>query len=314
MADRLQLDDISVHRLVELENPLPEAPYHPLTFFPNLTAEVLEENRAWLTGNGLDPVHGHVLLCFQSYILVTPHHTVLVDSCIGNDKERSDRPQWHLKSDDTYMLGLAVAGLSVDDIDFVLCTHLHADHVGWNTRLENGRWVPTFPNARYLFAQRELDHLTAQHKDSPPPYLIDSVLPILEANRADLVRSDHVLDDHIRLEPTPGHTPDHFAVHATGRSGASAMFTGDLIHSPLQTRYPDISMRRDWDPTVAAATRRKVLEYCCESGALMCTGHFPSPSIGSISRRGRGFDFHATLEPGNERSPASTGVSAASQS
>jgi glyoxylase-like metal-dependent hydrolase (beta-lactamase superfamily II) len=295
MADTHQLDDITVHRLVELESPLPEPPYHPLTFFPNLTVEILEENRAWLTGNGLDVVHGHVLLCFQSYIVVTPHHTVLVDSCIGNHKERSDRPQWHMKSDDIYMRGLAAAGLSVDDIDFVLCTHLHADHVGWNTRLENGRWVPTFPNARYLFSQRELDHFTAQHEDAPPPYLADSVLPIIEAKRADLVRSDHVLNDHIRLEPTPGHTPDHFAVHATSRSGNSAVFTGDLIHSPLQTRYPDISMRRDWDPKLSAATRRQVLEQCCESGALMCTGHFPSPSVGSIIRRAQAFDFRRTI-------------------
>jgi glyoxylase-like metal-dependent hydrolase (beta-lactamase superfamily II) len=291
MVDTHRLDDLTIHRLVELESPLPEPPYHPLTFFPNLTPEILEENRVWLTGNGLDPVHGHVLLCFQSYIVVTPHHTVLVDSCIGNDKERSDRPQWHMKSDVVYMRQLAAAGLSVDDIDVVVCTHLHADHVGWNTRLENGRWVPTFPNARYLFSQRELDQLTAMHKEAPPPHLIDSVLPIIEADRAELVYSDSVLNDHIRLEPTPGHTPDHFAVHATGRSGSSVLFTGDLIHSPLQARYPEISMRRDWDPKLSAATRRKVLEQCCESRALVCTGHFPSPSVGSVSRLGQGFDF-----------------------
>ena len=293
MADTRRLDDLTIHRLVELESPLPEPPYHPLTFFPNLTPGILEENRAWLTGNGLDPVHGHVLLCFQSYIVVTPHHTVLVDSCIGNGKERSDRPQWHMKSDDVYMRQLAAVGLGVDDIDVVVCTHLHADHVGWNTKAENGRWVPTFPSARYLFSQRELDHVSAQHKDAPPPYLADSVLPIVAAGRADLVGSDHVLDDHVRLEPTPGHTPDHFAVHATGRRGGAAVFTGDLIHSPLQTRYPDLSMRRDWDPELSAATRRKVLEDCCETGALMCTGHFPSPSTGTVSRRGQGFDFRS---------------------
>lgn len=292
MADTHRLDDLTIHRLVELESPLPEPPYYPLTFFPNLTPEILEENRVWLTGNGLDPVHGHVLLCFQSYIVVTPHHTVLIDSCIGNDKERSDRPQWHMKSDVVYMRQLAAAGLSVDDIDIVVCTHLHADHVGWNTRLENGRWVPTFPKARYLFSQRELDHLTAMHKEAPPPYLIDSVLPIVEADAAELVCSDSVISDHIRLEPTPGHTLDHFAVHAIGRSGSSVLFTGDLIHSPLQARYPEISMRRDWDPKLSAATRRKVLDHCCESRALVCTGHFPSPSVGSVSRRGQGFDFH----------------------
>ena len=198
-----------------------------------------------------------------------------------------------MKSDDTYMRKLAKAGLTVNDIDFVLCTHLHADHVGWNTRLENGRWVPTFPNARYLFSKRELDYVSAEHRETPLDYVTDSVLPIVEAGRAELVRSDHVLNDHIRLEPTPGHTPDHLAVHAAGRGGRSAVFTGDLIHSPLQTRHPELSMRRDWDAKVSATTRRRVLESCCESGALMCTAHFPSPSVGTVHRRGSAFDFRS---------------------
>jgi glyoxylase-like metal-dependent hydrolase (beta-lactamase superfamily II) len=295
LGSGFHFDDITVHRLVELEGPLPEPPYHPLTFFPNLTGDILEENRDWLTGNGLDPVHGHVLMCFQSYVVTTPHHVVLIDSCIGNDKPRVDRPQWHMKSDETYMRKLAAAGLTVDDIDFVLCTHLHADHVGWNTRLENGRWIPTFPRARYLFSKRELEHVSAQHLDSPLAYVTDSVLPIVDAGRAELVGSDHVLDDHIRLEPTPGHTPDHLAVHATGRGGRSAVFTGDLIHSPLQTRYPELSMRRDWDPKISATTRWRVLEYCCDSGALMCTAHFPSPSVGTVHRRGPAFDFRSPM-------------------
>ena len=113
--------------------------------------------------------HDVLILCFQSYVVKTPHHTILVDSCIGNDKPRPLRPKWNMKTDDTYMRALAAAGISVGDIDFVMCTHLHVDHVGWNTRLENGRWVPTFPNARYVFAKNEFDYWTEQHAKTPVP-------------------------------------------------------------------------------------------------------------------------------------------------
>ena len=120
-----------------------------------------------------------------------------------------------------------------------MCTHLHADHVGWNTRLLDGRWVPTFPRARYLFSARELEHWTAENAKSPIAAMVDSVLPIVAANRADLITSEHVLDNHLRMLPTPGHTPDHFAVRL-GRGGDTAVLTGDLIHSPLQARYPEL--------------------------------------------------------------------------
>jgi glyoxylase-like metal-dependent hydrolase (beta-lactamase superfamily II) len=186
------------------------------------------------------------------------------------------------------MRALAAAGVSVDDVDFVMCTHLHADHVGWNTRLDNGRWVPTFPNARYLFSKKEHDYWADQHKKTPIDAIADSVLPIVEAKRADLVTSDHALDDHIRLMPTPGHTPDHFAV-CLGRGGDRAVLTGDLIHSPLQARYPELAMRVDYDPQQAAATRRGFLERYCDSETLCCTMHFPSPSAGHVKRWGEGF-------------------------
>ena len=137
------------------------------------------------------------MLCFQSYIVKTPRHTILVDSCIGNDKDRTARPLWHKKKDDTFMRGLAAAGLTVNDIDFVMCTHLHVDHVGWNTRLENGRWVPTFPKARYLFSKTELDYWLAENDKTELPPIVDSVIPIVEAKRCDLVTSDHALDDTV---------------------------------------------------------------------------------------------------------------------
>ncbi len=188
------------------------------------------------------------------------------------------------------MRGLASAGLSVDDIDFVMCTHLHADHVGWNTRLVNGRWVPTFPNARYLFSAREYGYWMEQHGKTAIAAMTDSVLPVIAAGRADLVSASHVLNDHIRLMPTPGHTPDHFAVRL-GLGRDYAVMAGDLIHSPLQARYPELSMWADFDAEEAAHTRHHFLEMYCDSDTLCCTAHFPTPSGGYITRWDNGFRF-----------------------
>ncbi len=186
------------------------------------------------------------------------------------------------------MRALNAAGVGVDDIDFVMCTHLHGDHVGWNTRLENGRWAPTFANAKYLFSKKEYEYWDGVHRATPLDPMAESVLPIIEAKKAELVTSDHELDDHVRLTPTPGHTPDHFAVCA-GRGGDAAVFTGDLVHSPLQARYPDLVMRVDYDPQQASDTRRRFFERYCDTETLCCTMHFPSPSVGHIKRWGDGF-------------------------
>ena len=229
-----------------------------------------------------------LILCFQSYVVRTPHHTILIDSCIGNDKPRPLRPKWNMKTDDTYMRGLKAAGVSVEDIDFVMCTHLHVDHVGWNTRLENGRWVPTFPNARYVFGKTEFDYWTEQHAKTAVPPFGDSVLPVVEAERADIVRDDFAVGDHLRILPTPGHTPGHIAF-TLGRNKDDAVFSGDLMHSPLQTRLPDLSPKFDVDAALAARTRRSFLERYCDTDTLCCTAHFPSPSTGKIRRSGDGF-------------------------
>jgi glyoxylase-like metal-dependent hydrolase (beta-lactamase superfamily II) len=282
MPSTFTLGDITIHRVVEQE-----APFLPaLEMFPGLTAKSLEENRHWLAPSALD-AEGRLLMCFQSYVLRTPHHTILVDSCIGNDKPRG-RAAWHMKRDDAFHAGLAAHGLGVEDIDIVLCTHLHADHVGWNTRLQDGRWVPTFPNARYQFSATEYAHWERANAASPVAAFADSVLPVVEAGRADLVADDAGIGDHVRLLPTPGHTPGHVGL-AFGRSRDDAVMTGDLIHSPIQMRYPELSTRFDTDAAQAAVTRRAFLERYSGTGTLCCTAHFPSPSVGRIERWGEGF-------------------------
>src|SRR5262249_32422468 len=182
-----------------------------LEMLPTLTPDVLAENRAWMQAAKALDAQDELILCFQSYVVKTPHHTILIDSCIGNDKPRPTRPKWHMKTDDTYINGLKAAGFSVADIDFVMCTHLHPDHTGWNTRLDNGRWVPTFPNARYIFGKSEFEHWTALNAKAEVAVFVDSVLPVVAANRADLVGNEFAIGDHARILPTPGHTPGHVA-------------------------------------------------------------------------------------------------------
>ena len=284
MSLKFSVGDLTIHRVIEQE-----APFFPaLDFLSGLTPEVLAENRSWMQEVKALDDKDTLILCFQSYVVKTPHHTILIDSCVGNDKQRPLRPKWHMKTDDTYMRALNAAGVSVDDIDFVMCTHLHVDHVGWNTRLENGRWVPTFPKARYLFTKQEFDYWIEQNAKAPVPPFVDSVLPVVEAKRHELVGNDHQIGDHVRILPTPGHTPGHVAF-TFGRRNDDAVFSGDLMHSPLQTLYPELSIKFDVDQAQAATTRRSFLERYCDTDTLCCTAHFPSPSSGRIRRKGNAF-------------------------
>jgi glyoxylase-like metal-dependent hydrolase (beta-lactamase superfamily II) len=282
MKTTFQIGDMTLHRIVEMEMPLRPA----LEMFPTLSPELLAENRAWLRPAALD-AEDWMLLCFQSYVVRTPHHTILLDACIGNHKERP-RPAWNQKTDNAYMTQLAAHGLLVEDIDYVMCSHFHADHVGWNTRLDNGAWVPTFPKARYVFGQTELDHWTARNAEATVAPFADSVLPVIAAGRADIVGDTFALGDHVRLMPTYGHTEGHLAI-ALGRGADRAVFTGDLIHSPLQARYPELSPAFDSDPATSAVTRRAFLERYCDTETLCCTAHFPAPSIARVKRWGEGF-------------------------
>ena len=289
MPDPIKVGNTTIHRIVEQEGPF----FEMLKFFPALTKEVLEENRAWLQPRFMSP-KDELMLCIQSYLVQTPHHNILIDTCVGNDKPRPARPFWNMMKTDRFEKGLAATGVGVGDIDFVMCTHLHVDHVGWNTRLENGRWVPTFPKARYVFADRELEYWTKRQKDHATtcPWVTDSVLPIVAAYRVDLVKSQYAFNDLVNLIPTPGHTIDHYSVQV-GKSGADCVITGDMIHSPLQARYPEFGMMSDYDSPQAGRSRRELFGRFCDTSTLMCTAHFPSPSTGRFVRWKDAFDFKA---------------------
>ena len=284
----ITLKDITIHPVVEQQAPF----FNALEFFPTLTKEVLEENQTWLKPTFIDPTSGLLVLCVQGFVIRTPQLNILVDSCVGNHKSRPTRPFWNMMNSDRFEKNLAAIGLTVNDIDYVMCTHLHVDHVGWNTRLENGRWVPTFPKAKYVMADRELAHWTQKEKADPAsvPWITDSVLPIVEAKRAQIVRSDFALNESVEFVPTPGHSIDHYSV-LVGRPGQDALITGDMIHSPLQGKYPELGMRADYDSRQAGQSRRKVFERFCDSPTIMCVTHFPTPSTGRLQRWGDGYKF-----------------------
>jgi glyoxylase-like metal-dependent hydrolase (beta-lactamase superfamily II) len=287
MTKPLALNEISIYPVIEQQKPF----FGVREFFPTLTDELLDENRSWLQPEFIDG-EDRLVLCIQSFVIKAPRYNILIDACVGNHKPRPTRPFWNMLNSDRFEKGLAAAGVAVNDIDYVMCTHLHADHVGWNTRLENGRWAPTFPRATYIMADRELTYWTQREKDNPHsvPWITDSVLPIVEAKRTKIVKSDFAFDDTVRLIPTPGHTVDHFSV-LVGRAGSDAFITGDMIHSPLQARYPELGMMADYDSPQAGRTRRQIFDRFCGEPTMMCATHFPAPSIGRLQRWDGGYRF-----------------------
>ena len=327
MTTAIALKDITIIPVVEQQGPF----FDVMEFFPTLTRELLEENLSWLQPTFIDPASGRLVLCIQSFVIRTPHHTILVDSCVGNNKPRAARPFWNMLKSDRFEKGLAAAGVTVNDIDYVMCTHLHVDHVGWNTRLENGRWVPTFPRAKYIMADRELAFWTQKEKEDPAgvPWITDSVLPIVAARREQVVKSDFAFSETVQFIPSPGHTIDHYSVlpivaarreqivksdfafsetvqfiptpgHTidhysvlVGRPGADALITGDMIHSPIQGKYPELGMRADYDSPQAGQTRRRIFDRFCEETTLMCLAHFPVPSTARVRRSADSYKFVA---------------------
>ena len=278
----LQLGEIAVQRIVEHEIPV----YHPSDIFDEATAEALEPYREWLEPKAMCPRTGLLVMPVQSYLVRTRHHCILIDSCCGHQKTYAEPPEWHQRSNEVWLSNLQAAGVHPEDVDYVFCTHLHSDHCGWNTRLADGRWVPTFPNARYVFGRDEYRATESENS----LIFIENVLPVMEAGQAVLVDLDYALDDEVWLEPAVGHSVGHVAVHLKSGRHHAAM-CGDMMHSPLQLAEPGWSPNFDHDLAASAHTRKTFLNTHCESDTLVLTAHFPSPSIGHIVPRGNAYDF-----------------------
>ena len=282
------IDRFKVDRVVEFQ----AAMFPPAVLLPAATPGAIESHRHWLEPHLMDPESKLLVVSFHTYVVRTPQRTILVDTGAGNHKSRPDKPRYHMQ-EYPYLERLAAVGVSPEAVDLVLCTHLHVDHVGWNTRLQNGRWVPTFPRAKYLFGRREWEHWQEVAKrpgGRVEGHHQDSVLPVIEAGQAVFVEDDHEIEDGIRLEPSPGHTPGHVCVHLSG-GGREAVIVGDVMNHALQVAEPDWSTCFCSDPGLASRTRRAFLERYAGTDTLVMPGHFPTPTAGRIVRSGASFRF-----------------------
>ena len=268
----LTLGETTIASIVEIDRSSFPTP----SMLPDSTAEAVARHFPWLKPHFFDERVGDLASRIQTFVVRTPDHLVVVDTCVGNDKHREEAPVWHLRRGG-WLDDLRSAGVAPERVDLVICTHLHVDHVGWNTHLVDGRWTPTFPNATYLFAGEEWEYWRHE-KDT---CIADSVVPIVEAGRARLVTSDHVVDPWLRFEPTPGHTPGHVCVRLTTSAG-DAVFSGDLMHRVVQVAEPQWSSRFCYDGKRAAETRREFIERHADTGTLILAAHFPRP--GTIVR------------------------------
>jgi glyoxylase-like metal-dependent hydrolase (beta-lactamase superfamily II) len=242
----------------------------------------------WLIPHFATP-EGRLKMSIHALVVETPTQRIVVDTCLGNDKKGRSVPVWN-DLHTPFLENMTAAGFAPDSIDMVLCTHLHVDHVGWNTKLVNGKWVPTFSNARYVFGRNEYDYwknnsTTASHI----AVFDDSVKPIAEADLADLIASDAQLSEEITLIPTPGHSPGHMSVHITS-AGEQALLTGDAAHHPVQMAHLEWSSTADFDPVQAAASRRELFSRFADTPTLVIGGHF---GAGHIKRDGGAFRFDA---------------------
>ncbi len=289
LPEPFPLGEMQVRRVMEMQIPF----RMPSEMFPDADPEGIAALAPELTPWAIDPETGMAILAVQSYLVRTSRHTILIDTCIGCDKTNTRIPSWSGRSDRGWLRRLGEAGVAPEDVDFVFCTHMHADHSGWNTQLVDGRWVPTFPNARYVISRAEVEW----GEQAGIPQYEENVLPVIRAGQAELVEGDHALDDEIRLEPTPGHTPGHVAVHLESR-GTHGVMWGDLLHSPLQCARPDWWFMIDSDPEQGIESRRRVLGACAEHRHLVLPAHFPSPSIGRVTAEGDAFRFRLETPEG----------------
>ncbi|KAI9024598.1 Zn-dependent hydrolase [Hyaloraphidium curvatum] len=275
-----RVGDITVTSVPESQNPTgPRFIYNDVD---KKRVQAICKEHSWIAPTFVTD-DGNLLLRMQSLIVDAGKNKVIVDTCVGNDKKRHN-PQFNMKKDD-FLDRMAAAGYPRESITAVVCTHLHVDHCGFNTSLVDGKWVPTFPNARYYFAKAEFDYwrVTAYRDDDD--IFNDSVKPVMDAGLAELVEPTRQLCEGVRLVPTIGHTPGHVSVVLESR-GKRAVITGDSIHNPLQIAVPTITSHFDWDSPKAVATRIDFLKKWTDGQTLVIGTHFADPTAGVLRARG----------------------------
>ena len=248
----------------------------------------------WLQPHYATP-EGRMLVNFQGFVVKASGRNIVIDTCIGADRQREYDVFCHLKSD--FMQDLKSIGVTPDNVNTVLCTHLHFDHVGWNAQKLNDRWVPTFPKARYLFGRIEYEHWMALYRTKGYHHLLhveECIMPIIEAGLVDLIEMEHRISEEVSLEPTPGHTPGHVSVRISSR-GEEAIITGDVLHNPIQIAVPDWVGKFDMDRALGARQRARFVKASADRPLLVIGSHFPQPTAGHIVSDGNSWRFTASL-------------------
>jgi glyoxylase-like metal-dependent hydrolase (beta-lactamase superfamily II) len=285
---QLNIGSFAIDCVVDIERPF----LHAQTFFPDLTDDMFAHCRRVLPKGDLTG-DGRLQMCFQSFLLRTGRHTILIDTCCGNGKDRASRPDFH-HLNTNYIGALAEAGVKPEQVDFVMCTHLHWDHVGWNTRLLDGKWVPTFPNARYIIGRTEYDYWDARFQRGEEGIHLtsfaDSVLPVMREGLAVLVDDTYELDKGLWLEPCFGHSPGHVLINLAS-NGAHGLVSGDVIHHRIQLAFPEMSTIADTDRALARVNRTALIERLADSPTILVPAHFPPPVFGRVARCEQGFAY-----------------------
>ncbi|WP_316190798.1 MBL fold metallo-hydrolase [Bradyrhizobium sp. SZCCHNS2096] len=284
-----RIGETTVTRIEELLGPA----FRPQELLAAWDPHVLDEHMHWMAPNYYVPATDQFVMSVHSWLIRTPHHNILVDTCCGNAKQRPGSPHFH-GLDTRYLDRLRAAGVPPEDIDYVLCTHLHVDHVGWNTRLLDGRWVPTFPNAKYVFSREELDFWDPARNphlpEEPRDVFTDSVLPVIAAKQERVVAMTDQLGDNLLIEPAPGHSPGQIILRLL-HGQEEGLFSGDVLHNPIQVYQPGWSSRFCLDGETAVQSRLRVLAHCAEHDSLLFPAHFGIPHAGRIRSHASGFSF-----------------------
>ena len=286
--DTIHLGDIRIDRVVEFD----QLSVPTTVMLPDSTVPDIAKHREWMGPRLLDD-QGEMRMHIQTYVIRTLQHTILVDTGVGNNKPRPKLPAWD-QYQGTYLNDLGRIGVRPESVDYVVCTHLHIDHVGWNTQFIDGKWVPTFPNAAYLFVGDEWEFWRSQHDTDAEAnaQIGDSVWPVVEAGLVQLIDSNHVINNTLRFEPSPGHTPGHACLRLSTSEG-DVVFAGDLMHCPVQVAEPQWSSTFCVDPAQSRATRQAFMEQHADTGQLIIVAHFPEP--GRIVRGGNSFRFEVAV-------------------
>ena len=276
-----QIGDVRITKIVEIEA------LGGMSFIlPQAQPEAVKP-LSWMIPHFMSE-EGKLIASVHALVVETPTLTVVVDTCIGNDKERMPNKNWH-KMQTRFLEDFRAAGFDPEKIDAVLCTHLHVDHVGWNTYWDGAAWKPTFPNARYLMAKNEFEYWESHEDDvTPHQVFLDSVAPVVEAGLVDLVGTTHVVCPEVSLVPTLGHTPGHVSVRIQSR-GEEALITGDFLHHPCQMAHPEWASAVDYDAEASTATRWRMLEAYAGTDNLLIGTHFAGPTAGRVVKDGEVF-------------------------